>query len=138
MKKKTFSLLLAAAVAAASLAGCGKSEDFTANMSEEEKAAWEAAASDPYGKYPELVTYTTGYALTAQGADTLAGTPYENDTPSDNAYTRYLKEILNVQNKTHLKHRWGKTITRRFPLPLRHRISRISCIYQIILPWWNW
>ncbi len=66
MKKKTFSLLLAAAVAAASLAGCGKSEDFTANMSEEEKAAWEAAASDPYGKYPELVTYTTGYALTAQ------------------------------------------------------------------------
>ena len=99
MRKKIFSLLLATAVAVTSLAGCGKSEDFTANMSEEEKAEWEAAANDPYGKYPELVTYTTGYGLTAQGADTLAGTPYENDTPADNAYTRYLKEILNVQNE---------------------------------------
>lgn len=99
MKKKTLSLMLAAAMVATCLAGCGKSKDFTANMSDEEKAAWEAAASDPYGKYPELVTYTTGYVLTSQGADTLAGTPYENDTFTDNAYTRYLKEVLNVQNE---------------------------------------
>ena len=98
MKKRTLSLMLTAALAAAVLAGCGSS-DPTANMSDEEKAAWEAAASDPYGKYPETVTYTTGYNLTNQGADTLAGTPYENDTPSDNAYTRYLKEVLNVQNE---------------------------------------
>ena len=68
-------------------------------MTEEEKAAWAAAASDPYGKYPELVTYTTGYNLTNQGSDVLAGTPYENDTPENNAYTRYLKELLNVQNE---------------------------------------
>ena len=118
MKKKTFSLLLAAAVAAASLAGCGKSEDFTANMSEEEKAAWEAAASDPYGKYPELVTYTTGYALTAQGADTLAGTPYENDTPSDNAYTRYLKEILNVQNENSFEAQMGEDYNQKVSLAI--------------------
>ena len=98
MKKRTLSLMLTAALAAAILAGCGSSDPM-ANMSEEEKAAWEAAASDPYGKYPETVTYTTGYNLTNQGADTLAGTPYENDTPSNNAYTRYLKEVLNVQNE---------------------------------------
>ncbi len=98
MKRKSLSLLLAAAMAATMLAGCG-SKDPMANMSDEEKAAWEAAANDPYGKYPETVVYTTGYNLTNQGADTLAGTPYENDTPSDNAYTRYLKEVLNVQNE---------------------------------------
>lgn len=98
MKKKTLSLVLAAAMVMATMAGCGDANDSMANMSEEERAAWEAAANDPYGKYPELVTYTCGYNLTAQGADTLAGTPYENDTPSDNAYTRYLKEVLNVQN----------------------------------------
>lgn len=99
MKKRTLSLVLAAAMVMATMAGCGDSSDSMANMSEEEKAEWEAAANDPYGKYPELVTYTCGYNLTAQGADTLAGTPYENDTPSDNAYTRYLKEVLNVQNE---------------------------------------
>lgn len=99
MKKRTLSLVLAAAMVMTTMAGCGGSNDSMANMSEEEKAAWEAAANDPYGKYPELVTYTCGYNLTAQGADTLAGTPYENDTPSNNAYTRYIKEILNVQNE---------------------------------------
>lgn len=100
MKKKTLSLMLAAAMVMTGLAGCGKSEgDFTANMSEDEKAAWEAAANDPYGKYPELVTYTTGYVLTSQGADTLSGTPYEKDTPVDNAYTRYVKNLINVQNE---------------------------------------
>lgn len=99
MKKKMLSLMLATAMIVTCMAGCSKSdEDFTANMSEDEKAAWEAAASDPYGKYPELVTYTTGYVLTSQGADTLAGTAYENDTPTDNAYTRYVKNLINVSD----------------------------------------
>ena len=119
MRKKTFSLLLAAAVAVTSLAGCGgKSEDFTANMSDDEKAAWEAAANDPYGKYPEVVTYTTGYGLTAQGADTLAGTPYENDTPADNAYTRYLKEILNVQNENSFEAQIGDDYDQKVSLAI--------------------
>lgn len=99
MKRKCLSFLLAATMIAALAAGCGSSDDPTKNMSEEEKAAWEAVVNDPYGKYPELITYTSGYNLTNQGGDTLAGTPYENDTPSDNAYTRYVKEVLNVQNE---------------------------------------
>ncbi len=100
MKKKTLSLLLAVAMVMGCMTGCGGAEeDFTANMSDDEKAAWEAAANDPYGKYPELVTYTTGYVLTSQGADTLSGTAYEQDTPTDNAYTRYVKNLINVQNE---------------------------------------
>ena len=101
MNKKTTKVLafLLAALMASSLASCSQEQDFTAGMSEEEKAAWEAAANDPYGKYPELVTYTTGYNLTAQGSDVLAGTPYADDTTENNAYTRYLKELLNIQNQ---------------------------------------
>lgn len=101
MNKKTTRVLafLLAALMASSLASCSQEQDFTAGMSDEEKAAWEAAANDPYGKYPELVTYTTGYNLTAQGSDVLAGTPYADDTTENNAYTRYLKELLNIQNQ---------------------------------------
>ena len=99
MKKKYFCLFMAGIMAASMLAGCGGEKDSQANMTEEEKAAWDEAANDPYGKYPETVTYTTGYNLTNQGADTLKGTAYENDTTEDNAYTRYLKEVLNVQNE---------------------------------------
>lgn len=98
-KARRAAALLLSVLMISSLASCSQEQDFTAGMSEEEKAAWEAAASDPYGKYPELVTYTTGYNLTNQGSDVLAGTPYENDTTEDNAYTRYLKELLNVQNE---------------------------------------
>lgn len=105
MKKTKFNKIIALAMAVAmttlSFAGCGsdKKKDFTEGMSEEEKQKWEQAAADPYGKYPELITYTTGYNLTNQGSDTLANTPYEKDTTENNAYTRYLKEVLNVQNK---------------------------------------
>src|SRR5699024_4462978 len=92
--------LVSAAALLLPMASCSSGEDdFTAGMTEEEKAAWEAAANDPYGKYPELVTYTTGYNLTNQGSDVLAGTAYEDDTTENNAYTRYLKEVLNVQNE---------------------------------------
>ncbi len=57
-------------------------------------SAWKKASSTPYGKYPELVTYTLGQLSGANNSNLPEGNSYE-----DNAYTRYLKEILNIQNQ---------------------------------------
>lgn len=54
---------------------------------------WEEAQSTPYGKYPELVTYTLGQMSGANNSNLPEGDTYE-----DNAYTRYLREMLNIQN----------------------------------------
>ena len=48
----------------------------------------------PYGKYPELVTYTLGKIVGSNNANLPVKATYE-----DNAYTRYLKERLNIQNE---------------------------------------
>lgn len=55
---------------------------------------WEEAETTPLGKYPELITYTLGKIT----ADNNSNMP-EGDTYEDNNYTRYIKELLNVQNK---------------------------------------
>ena len=60
---------------------------------ESDQAAWEEAAHTPLGKYPETVEYTLGKISGANNSNLPAGDTYE-----DNAYTRYLKEILNIQN----------------------------------------
>ena len=57
--------------------------------------SWKKASTTPYGKYPELVTYTLGQLNGANNSNLPEGNTYE-----DNAYTRYLKEILNVQNQS--------------------------------------
>ena len=57
-------------------------------------AQWENAAHTPYGKYPELVTYTLGKIVGSNNANLPVKATYE-----DNAYTRYLKERLNIQNE---------------------------------------
>ena len=51
------------------------------------------ASTTPYGKYDELITYTIG--KNTPGSPRLP----EGDTYEDNAYTRYLKEVLNIQNE---------------------------------------
>lgn len=56
--------------------------------------AWEAAASSAFAPYPETVVYTLGKMT---GAD-RSNMP-ENDTYEDNAYTRYLLDMINVQNE---------------------------------------
>lgn len=61
--------------------------------SEEDQRAWEEAASTPYGKYPELVTYTLGQMSGSNNSNLPEGETYE-----DNAYTRYLRGMLNIQN----------------------------------------
>ena len=79
------------------------------------------AAEDPYGRYDETITYTTGYLLTDQGADTLKGTPYESDTPSDNAYTRYLLKILNVQNENMFEAKAGDDYNQKLSLSMANQ-----------------
>lgn len=96
LRKCFINYLLIAAVAASSLVGCGGAES-TASVAETTDPAWEEARTTPYGKYPETVNYTLGKI--AGNYQPLAGSAYEGDTDSNNAWTRYMKEKLNVQNE---------------------------------------
>jgi putative aldouronate transport system substrate-binding protein len=58
------------------------------------KKAYQEAACTPTAPYPETVTYTLA-KMTAVGDSFMP----EGDTYEDNAYTRFLKEFLNVQNE---------------------------------------
>lgn len=76
--------------------GCTESkklQDSGQQMSEESRKAWEKAETTPYGTYPELVTYTLGQMNGANNSNLPEGDSYE-----DNAYTRYLRKMLNIQN----------------------------------------
>lgn len=101
-------LLLAAALAAFCMAGCGPwepkeeagemaqgedTEEGTETEEGQEKPGWEAAHT-PYGRYPEPVVYTLGKISGANNANLPVGDSYE-----DNAYTRYLAKMLNIQNQ---------------------------------------
>lgn len=81
------------------LCGCGTetepAKDSGQEVSEETRKAWEKAETTPYGAYPELVTYTLGQMIGANDSNLPEGNTYE-----DNAYTRYLKKMLNIQNET--------------------------------------
>lgn len=87
-----------------SLTGCGINNPQVEKNPAEQKSAtaeenaragdWESAAQSPYGAYPELVTYTLGQMSGANNSNLPDGNTYE-----DNAYTRYLKKILNIQNE---------------------------------------
>ena len=57
------------------------------------EAQWETAMSTPLGRYPELVTYTLGKMTSENNSNMSSADTYEN-----NNYTRYLRELLNVQN----------------------------------------
>lgn len=86
------------------LCGCGSritseqeptTEAGTSEQTGKDAAKWEEAQSTPYGKYPELVTYTLGQMNGANNSNLPQGETYE-----DNAYTRYLREMLNIQNES--------------------------------------
>ncbi|MFR7716381.1 MAG: peripheral protein [Clostridium sp.] len=81
------------------LCGCGDpgatpSTRENAETKEEYEAALYTARTTPYGKYPEQLTYTLGKLSGANNSNLPDGETYEN-----NAYTRLLKERLNVQNQ---------------------------------------
>lgn len=79
--------------------GCGKHEisheKNGQNVSEEYRRAMEKTETTPYGAYPELVTYTLAQISGANNSNLPEGDTYE-----DNAYTRYLRKMLNIQNDT--------------------------------------
>lgn len=54
---------------------------------------YEIACTTPFGKYPEEITYTLGKMTSSNNSNLPEGDTYE-----DNVYTRYLKEMLNIQN----------------------------------------
>lgn len=84
-----------------SAVGCSggdKKVSSIADMSADTKAAWEEAAKTPFGKYPELVTYTMGKA-TSPSTRIPADSKYASDNYENNAYTRYIKGLYNIQNK---------------------------------------
>lgn len=105
MRKKYKLIFIMAVMTAGILSGCREMD--SEDVQGDNDNLWEEAASDPYGKYPELVTYTTGYNLTEQDSDILLETAYEDDTPENNAYTRYLRELLNIQNINQFEARTG-------------------------------
>lgn len=94
--RKLLALALIGTMTVSTFAGCGKKDEETKTNVDMEDPAWKEAVTTPYGKYPETVNYTLGKEAT--NYDSLKGTEYEGDNDTDNAWTRYLKEKLNIQN----------------------------------------
>lgn len=76
--------------------GCTSKNDTAEiiNDSAAEVKEWEEAEHTPYGRYPETVTYTLGQMSGTNNSNLPEGDTYEN-----NAYTRYLSKMLNIQNR---------------------------------------
>lgn len=74
--------------------GCRKQESQQEDMKKEAKQT-ESKTDEmtPFGRYDETVTYTLGKMTGHNNSNLPSGDTYEN-----NAYTRYLKKKLNVQN----------------------------------------
>ena len=75
------------------LAGCKSPAGFVSNDKEEYNARMEEARTTPFGAYPETIEYTLGKMTSVNNSNMP-----ENDTYTDNAYTRYIKSVINVQN----------------------------------------
>ena len=75
------------------LAGCKNPAGFASNDNEEYNARMEEARTTPFGAYPETIEYTLGKMTSVNNSNMP-----ENDTYTDNAYTRYIKSVINVQN----------------------------------------
>lgn len=74
--------------------GCSTSPSEKEVTIKDEKKQMQKAATSPFQKYPKQITYTLGKMTGADNSSMPSGDTYEN-----NAYTRYLKEKLNIQNE---------------------------------------
>lgn len=68
-------------------------EERKENKEQNLEEKYKVASTTPFGKYPEEVTYTLGKITSTNNSNLPEGDTYE-----DNVYTRYLKEMLNIQN----------------------------------------
>lgn len=97
-KMRLFLSVVSAVFFLMTLGGCSesgkKTEQNSAKEKEDEAAAWKEASETPLGRYPETVTYTLGQMSGANNSNLPEGDSY-----NDNAYTRYLKKVLNIQNQ---------------------------------------
>ncbi len=75
------------------LAGCKSPAGFASNDNEDYNARMEEARTTPFGAYPETIEYTLGKMTSVNNSNMP-----DNDTYTDNAYTRYIKSVINVQN----------------------------------------
>lgn len=64
------------------------------NTAKDKEELWKRAEHSAFGAYPETVTYTLGKISGSKNSNLPVGDTYEN-----NAYTRYLKKMLNIQNQ---------------------------------------
>lgn len=90
------------------LAGCVKSPD----TAEEKPSTSTAEELTPFGKYEQTLTYTIGKST--PGIPKLP----EGQTYEDNAYTRYLKETLNIQNVNKFEAQTGDPYTQKASMAL--------------------
>lgn len=91
-KRRIFCIALVSAVLAA---GCAETNQ-TTKETEIKKNASEnnEACMTPFGRYDQTITYTLGNTTGSNRSNMPKGDTYE-----DNAYTRYLKKVINVQNQ---------------------------------------
>lgn len=92
--KRKLCFLFVYVLVTVSIGGCTWSKDKEETKEElsiEEK--WDEAKNTPFGSYPETVTYTLAKEISTNNSNMPAGDTYE-----DNAYTRYLRDKLNIQN----------------------------------------
>lgn len=88
-----WSILLVALAFSISLCGCSRKPEEQKPEKTISKTEEDASAT-PFGRYEETVTYTLGKMSGLNDSNMPEGDTYEN-----NAYTRYLKSKLNIQNK---------------------------------------
>lgn len=90
--KAKWSLLLIVLCLTQAIIGCYEKNNKAKDNMDKEKQ-YEEACNTAFGKYPETITYTLGKMTGNNNSNMPQGDTYEN-----NAYTRFLREKLNVQN----------------------------------------
>ncbi|HCW54328.1 MAG TPA: peripheral protein, partial [Clostridium sp.] len=90
--KKPLILIFALIYTLQNMIGCYNSTQSFHNKDQFNKE-YEEASNTPFGIHPETMTYTLGKMTGENNSNMPDGDTYEN-----NAYTRYLKNKINIQN----------------------------------------